>query len=71
MIDALKTVFKVAGWEPKKLEVKAAPEGSVKRREPDISKARKVLGYNPKVTLEDGVRKMFAWYKEDYKKRKE
>ena len=30
----------------------------------DISKARRVLGYRPLVTLEEGVRRTLAWYRE-------
>ena len=67
MMNLLKLLFKVAGWEPKKIEVKPAPEGSVKRREPDITKAKKILGYQPKVKLEDGLKKMFDWYSNDMK----
>jgi len=37
--------------------------GSVSRRCPDITKARKDLGYNPKVSLGDGLKRTVAWYK--------
>jgi UDP-glucuronate 4-epimerase len=29
----------------------------------DISKAKRLLGYNPKVNIEEGVRNFFEWYK--------
>jgi nucleoside-diphosphate-sugar epimerase len=32
------------------------------RRCPDISKAREDLGYVPKVTLEEGMRRTLLWY---------
>jgi len=32
------------------------PEDDPKQRRPDISKARTVLGWEPKVALEDGLR---------------
>ncbi|RJQ60610.1 MAG: NAD-dependent epimerase/dehydratase family protein [Stygiobacter sp.] len=32
------------------------------RRCPDITKAKKILGYNPKVSLEAGLRYTFNWY---------
>ena len=36
----------------------------VKDRAFDISKAKRLLGYNPKVNLEDGLRRTAQWYKE-------
>jgi UDP-glucuronate decarboxylase len=35
------------------------------RRCPIIDKARAELGYDPKITLEDGLRRNFIWYKEN------
>jgi nucleoside-diphosphate-sugar epimerase len=37
--------------------------GSVSRRCPDITKAGKELGYQPKVSLDDGLRETIAWYR--------
>jgi dTDP-glucose 4,6-dehydratase/UDP-glucuronate decarboxylase len=37
---------------------------SPKRRCPSISKAKKLLGYTPKVKLEDGLRRTLTWYNE-------
>ena len=36
----------------------------------DISRARKLLGYQPKVSLEDGIRLNIEWYLEAIKRRK-
>ncbi len=38
--------------------------GSVARRCPDITKARKELGYEPKVSWKEGLNKTIAWYNE-------
>lgn len=35
-----------------------------KRRCPNISKARKLLGYDPKISIEYGIKKTITWYKE-------
>ncbi len=32
------------------------------RNEADISKARRLLGYNPQISVEEGVRRFWAWY---------
>lgn len=34
------------------------------RRNADITKAKKLLGYSPKVTLEEGLRETINWYKQ-------
>lgn len=39
--------------------------GDVERTFADISKAKKLIGYEPKTTFEDGIKKFVAWYKEN------
>lgn len=41
----------------------------VELRIPDISKARKLLGFEPKVDLDEGLRNTIAWYRERLEKR--
>ena len=41
--------------------------GDVQKSCADITKARELLGYNPKTPVEDGIRKFITWYKEYYK----
>jgi UDP-glucose 4-epimerase len=38
--------------------------GSVNRRCPDISKARRELGYEPKVSWQEGLNRTISWYKD-------
>jgi len=47
------------------LEPEYGPErtGDVKHSLADISKSRKLLGYQPSVPVNEGLRKTFAWYK--------
>lgn len=40
--------------------------GDVERTYADISKAKKLIGYEPKTTFKDGIRKFVDWYKENY-----
>jgi dTDP-glucose 4,6-dehydratase len=42
---------------------KALPSDDPKQRQPDITKAAKVLGWAPKVTLEDGLRETVQYFK--------
>lgn len=51
----------VAGYDAA-LDIKPAAAGSVKRRCPDISKARRLLGFEPRVSLEEGLRMTYDWY---------
>jgi len=46
------------------IAAEAAPPGSVARRCPDLSRLRALTGYEPAVSLEEGVRSTFAWYRE-------
>jgi UDP-glucuronate decarboxylase len=39
------------------------PEDDPLRRRPDITKAKELLGWGPKVALEDGIRKTVEWFK--------
>ena len=43
---------------------KALPEDDPKQRRPDISKARRVLGWEPKVALEEGLRETVAYFQQ-------
>jgi len=43
---------------------KELPIDDPRRRLPDISRAREVLGWSPRVELEDGLRKTIAWFEE-------
>jgi UDP-glucuronate 4-epimerase len=40
------------------------PDGDAKLTHADISKAKKLLGYAPKVTPEEGMRRFISWYKD-------
>lgn len=38
------------------------PEDDPQRRRPDITKARRLLGWEPRVALEEGLRRTIAWF---------
>jgi dTDP-glucose 4,6-dehydratase len=46
-----------------KLVYQPLPSDDPKQRQPDISKAAKVLGWAPKVALEDGLRETVEYFK--------
>jgi dTDP-glucose 4,6-dehydratase len=49
--------------EEARVEYKPLPEDDPKRRQPDIAKARQVLGWEPEVTLEEGLRETLAYFR--------
>ena len=60
----INTIAKVLDVEPKIKQLPMQP-GDVDRTFADISKAKKLIGYEPKTTFEDGIRKFVNWYKEN------
>ncbi|MFC0114224.1 NAD-dependent epimerase/dehydratase family protein [Kibdelosporangium aridum] len=60
--DLTKLVLRIAEHDPV-LDVEDAPAGSVARRCPDLTKLRALTGYEPAVSLEEGVRRTFEWYR--------
>jgi nucleoside-diphosphate-sugar epimerase len=62
--DLAKLVLRLAGASPV-IEPLAAPAGSVPRRCPDLTRLRELTGYEPAVTLEEGVRSTYHWYREN------
>jgi len=46
------------------VEYKELPEDDPKTRQPDITLARKLLDWEPQVTLEEGIRKTHAYFQE-------
>ena len=77
-ISVIKTAYlikKIAG-KKKKLKIKFAPfkkifgdYREIERRVPDLTKARKILGYHPKVSLEEGLAMTIQCRKERLRKK--
>jgi hypothetical protein len=61
--DLAELVLRVAGTAPA-VRARPAPPGSVHRRAPDLTRLRDLTGYKPTVSLEEGVRRTFEWYRE-------
>ncbi len=64
--DFIRVIERATG---KKAKIKKLPvqSGDMAITYADISKAKKLLGYNPKIKPEEGMRKFIKWYKEKYK----
>ena len=50
-----------------KINFKPMREGDMLETFADITKPKKMLNYNPKTNLEDGLPRLVDWYKEYYK----
>ncbi|MDO8562019.1 MAG: SDR family NAD(P)-dependent oxidoreductase [bacterium] len=60
--DLVEEIFKLSDWRPKKLEIKASPAGSVKRRLPDVSKIKRDTGWEATTALTAGLQKTIEYY---------
>jgi dTDP-glucose 4,6-dehydratase len=52
------------------IEYKPLPEDDPKVRQPDITRAKKVLGWEPKVQFDEGIKKTIEYFRENLKARK-
>jgi dTDP-glucose 4,6-dehydratase len=68
-MSVLEFAEKIIGVTGCKSEIvyKDLPVNDPKVRRPDISKAKKELGWEPKVGLEEGLKKTIGWVKENCK----
>jgi dTDP-glucose 4,6-dehydratase len=48
----------------------ALPQDDPKRRCPDITRAKRILGWEPRVSLEEGLRLTLAYFREQFAKEK-
>lgn len=62
MIELAELVLKLTG-SSSKLIFEPLPSDDPKQRQPDISKAKQALGWEPKVKLEDGLRETIAYFR--------
>jgi dTDP-glucose 4,6-dehydratase len=60
LLELAQMVTKVVGGTGE-IVYKELPEDDPRRRNPDITRARSVLGWEPKVNLEEGIRKTADW----------
>ncbi len=56
------TLIETLGGRPANVIHKPRLAADFVKNEADISKARRLLGYNPKISVEEGVRRFWEWY---------
>ncbi|MGH9393994.1 MAG: SDR family NAD-dependent epimerase/dehydratase, partial [Terriglobales bacterium] len=59
ILEFAKIVAQLAG-APENIEFLPLPQDDPKRRCPDIARARQLLGWEPRVALEEGLRRTMA-----------
>src|SRR6476646_1265276 len=62
ILECAKMVLKVVGSKSK-IRYEALPQDDPKQRRPDISKARELLGWEPKIDLENGLRLSLDYFR--------
>ena len=63
MIELANKVLELIPESKSKLIFKPLPEDDPKQRKPDISRAKKILDWEPKVPLEEGLKKTIEYFK--------
>ncbi|MDQ3032236.1 MAG: SDR family oxidoreductase [Myxococcota bacterium] len=62
MLDLAREVGKAVRGEEPVIEKRPLPADDPTQRRPDLTKARSVLGFEPRVTLEDGLKRTVAYF---------
>lgn len=63
VLNLAKNIISLTG-SPSKIEFKKHPGPEVRVRVPNIDKARRILGYEPQVDLETGIKQTIAFYRQ-------
>jgi len=60
--QAAKLVFDIVGWSPKQIKHDISKPEGVASRAADLTKARRILGWEPKVSYREGFKRTIEWY---------
>jgi len=67
LLEFIRVIEEELGKEAKKEMLPMQP-GDVVETSADIERSRKLLGFNPKTGIRDGIKRFIAWYREYYGK---
>jgi len=62
MVELAETIIRISGSKSR-IEHRELPVDDPKQRRPDITRARKLLGWEPKVGLEDGLQRTLEYFR--------
>ncbi len=63
ILSLAERLFAITGFEPQ-LDIHDPPVGSPEKRAPEISLLRTLTGYQPSVSLDEGLRRTYEWYRD-------
>ena len=67
MIDVAQMIFKILEWTPEKISFDTSkPTGAISRAL-DNSLAKELLGWEPRFSLQEGLKKTIEWYTKNHK----
>lgn len=61
--ELVEQIFILAGWRPRTIERRDAPQGSVKRRLADVSKIKADTGWSATTPIAKGLEETIRWYR--------
>jgi len=67
VIKVVEKIFEIMNWRPKELKFETSKPVGALSRALDNSKAKELIGWQPRFTLEDGLRKTIHWYLKNHK----
>lgn len=62
IIDVVKTICSIIGWSPSKFEFETSMPVGALSRALDNSRAKELLGWEPRFSLAEGLRRTINWY---------
>jgi dTDP-glucose 4,6-dehydratase len=65
LVELAEVMRRVAGSGGKVRSTRPLPENDPKQRRPDLTRARTILGWEPKIALEQGLRPTIAYFREE------
>ena len=68
VLELAKKVIKLTGSKSKIVHL-PLPKDDPKQRRPDLSKARKLLKWEPRVSLDEGLKRTIAWFRSEIDER--
>jgi UDP-glucose 4-epimerase len=65
--EVAEKIFEIMEWHPKEVIYDTSKPVGVVSRALDISRAKQLLGWEPTISLEDGLKKTIEWYTKTHK----
>lgn len=62
LIDVAETIFNIVKWRPAKIKFEPSMPTGPLSRALDNTRAKKLLGWQPRFSLEEGLRRTIEWY---------